>query len=157
MHEDSFADARMNFYLFLADVLVVIHFAYVLFVVLGMAAILAGIVFRWSWVRNFWFRSIHFLMIAVVVFETLFGIICPLTEWEDRLREAGGMPVESESFIGRCVQSIMFFHAPLLLPVCYCIFGLLVLLTLIFAPPRWPRRRHCSPGEGDGGGCRKES
>ena len=30
------------------------------------AAILAGIALRWSWVRSFWFRTIHLLMIAVV-------------------------------------------------------------------------------------------
>ena len=55
-----------------------------------MAAILAGIALRWAWVRNFWFRTIHLAMIAVVVAESLCGIVCPLTDWEDRLREAGG-------------------------------------------------------------------
>lgn len=135
----------MNLYLFLADVLVAIHFAYVFFVVGGMAAILAGIVLRWSWVRNFWFRSIHFLMMAVVVVETVFGIKCPLTDWEDRLREAGGVPIESETFIGRWIQSVMFYEPtnvpPSVLSVCYFIFGLCILLVFIFAPPRWPWRK----------------
>ena len=35
---------------------VLLHAVYVAFVVLGMAAILAGIALRWQWVRNFWFR-----------------------------------------------------------------------------------------------------
>ena len=34
-----------------------LHVVYVAFVVLGMAAILAGIALGWQWVRNFWFRS----------------------------------------------------------------------------------------------------
>jgi hypothetical protein len=135
----------MNFYLFLADALVAFHFAYVLFVVGGMAAILLGIVLRWSWVRNFWFRSIHFLMIAIVVLETFFSIKCPLTDWEDSLREAGDGTVASGTFIGRWLQSVMFYDPSvvptIVLSVCYIIFGLCVLLAFIFAPPRWPRRR----------------
>ena len=30
-------------------------------------------------VKNFWFRLIHFAMIALVVVQALFGIECPLT------------------------------------------------------------------------------
>jgi hypothetical protein len=131
----------MNLYFFLADTIVLIHFAYVLFVLVGMAAIVAGIALRWSWVRNFWFRSIHLAMIGVVVLETAFGVTCPLTEWEDSLRIAGGGTVESGTFIGRWVQSVMFFDASRLLSVCYIVFGLLVLLTFIFAPPRRPWRK----------------
>ena len=80
----------MNVYRFLADAVLLLHFVYVAFVVLGMAAILAGIALRWPWVRNFWFRIIHFLMIAVVAAESLCGVLCPLTEWEDTLRELAG-------------------------------------------------------------------
>ena len=132
----------MNIYFFLADALVVFHFAYVLIVVGGMAAILLGIVLRWSWVRNFWFRSIHLAMIGIVVFETFFDINCPLSDWEDALRLAGGGTVKSGTFIGRWVQSVMFFDAPWLWIILYSYFGLLVLLTFIFAPPRWPWRKN---------------
>ena len=55
-----------------------------------MAAILAGVCLRWSWVRNFWFRAIHLLLIGIVVVESLCSINCPLTDWENRLREASG-------------------------------------------------------------------
>ena len=41
----------------LADLIVVLHAAYVSFVVFGLAAILLGVVFRWRWVRNVWFRG----------------------------------------------------------------------------------------------------
>ena len=84
----------MNFYCLLADAIAVLHFVLVAFVVGGMAAILAGVACRWAWVRNFWFRAIHLAMIAAVVAESLCGIVCPLTDWEDRLREAGGAPIE---------------------------------------------------------------
>ena len=59
----------------LADLIVVLHATYVSFVVFGLVAILLGIVFRWSWVRNIWFRSIHLIAIAIVVGESLAGIL----------------------------------------------------------------------------------
>ena len=133
----------MELYRCLADAVVVFHFAYVAFVVGGMAAICIGVILGWRWVRNFWFRGIHFLMIAVVAAESLVGVLCPLTEWEDRLRErAGEPPTEPVSFIGRWVHKLLFFDLPpAVLSTGYCLFGLAVLLTLIVAPPRWPWKR----------------
>ena len=80
----------MSFYRILADFVVVVHAVWVCFIVLGMAAILLGVVLKWRWVRNFWFRIIHLLMIATVVVEAFFGVSCPLTDWEDNLRERSG-------------------------------------------------------------------
>jgi hypothetical protein len=130
----------MDFYRFLADLVVAVHFTYVAFVVVGMAAILLGIAFRWSWVRNFWFRTIHLLLIGIVAVESIFGIVCPLTTWEDSLRETGGDVREDGSFIGRWAHDLLFVDAPpWVLTTCYILFGLAVLATFIFAPPRRPR------------------
>jgi hypothetical protein len=132
----------MAFYRLLADLVVVLHFAYVAFVVGGMAAILAGIALHWPWVRNFWFRTIHLLMIGVVVLESVCHVLCPLTEWENRLRELGGQTADTRSFIGRWVHRLMFVDASsTALTTGYCLFGLAVLLVWIFAPPRWPWKR----------------
>ena len=150
-------------YLAAADVLVVIHAAYVGFVLFGMVAILIGMVLQWRWVRNFWFRIVHFAMIAVVVAEALCGVICPLTTWEEDLRELAGKTVEPGTFVGRLCNAVMFYQpsldegasdlsfderAALLkeasqalqrkLTVAYCVFGASVVLTLILAPPRPP-------------------
>jgi len=43
----------------LADIVLVVHFAFVLFVVGGLVLIWIGVVLRWAWVRNFWFRVAH--------------------------------------------------------------------------------------------------
>jgi polyferredoxin len=132
-------------YRFLADTVALVHFAYVAFVVLGMAAIVAGAALGWQWVRNFWFRAIHLLMIALVVAESLCGVLCPLTDWEDRLRELAGEPNEPGSFIGRAIHRVLFVDASSsVLALCYCVFGLAVLLMLIVAPPRRPGRRSAS-------------
>ncbi|MGA2031553.1 MAG: DUF2784 domain-containing protein [Thermoguttaceae bacterium] len=129
-------------YRLLADLIVLVHFAYVAFVLLGMAAILAGIVRRWQWIGNFWFRLLHFLAIALVAAEALLGITCPLTDWEDRLRTAAGDTGQAGSFVGRWVHALMFCDAPeWVFTACYCLFALAVLVTLVLAPPRRPRRR----------------
>src|SRR5262245_52621251 len=93
---------------FLADVIVTVHLAFVLFVLIGQVLIMIGAVLRWGWVRNFWFRSLHFLAIAIVVFESLFGIRCPLTTWERQLRATAGQTTEDISFVGRMVKSALF-------------------------------------------------
>ena len=132
----------MAYYRFLADAVVVVHFAYVAFVILAFGAIVLGWARRWQWVRNFWFRTIHFLMIAVVVVESLCGVLCPLTDWEDRLRELGGEANQPGSFIGRWVHSLLFVEAsPGVLATSYCLFALAVLAMLFVVPPRWPTRR----------------
>jgi hypothetical protein len=132
----------MNVYRILADAIVVFHFAYVAFVVIGMIAILVGILRRWAWVRNFWFRAIHLAAIGVVVLETLFGVLCPLTEWEDSLREASGAPNEAGTFVGRWAHALLFVDTPpSVLSVCYVIFGVAVVAAFVVAPPRWPWRR----------------
>ena len=80
----------MAVYRFLADLVVVVHAAYVGFVVMGFVAILVGIVRRRGWARNFWFRSIHLAMVAGVAAQALAGVLCPLTTLENYLRSRAG-------------------------------------------------------------------
>ncbi len=131
------------FYRLLADLIVAVHFAYVSFVIVALMAILLGIALRWSWVRNFWFRAIHLLMIGVVVFESLGGIRCPLTTWEKDLRRLAGETVQQGTFIGRW-SSWLLFHdeiPPWMLEISYCCFGIAVLCVWLLAPPRWPWKK----------------
>ena len=127
------------FYRILADVIVTIHFGYVAFVVIGLLLILAGLGLGWRWVRNFWFRIVHLLMIAVVVGEALIGITCPLTTWENNLRQMSGQASYRGGFIAHLLHNAIFFEAePWVFALCYSLFGLAVLATFIFAPPRLP-------------------
>jgi hypothetical protein len=129
-------------YRLLADLIVAVHFVYVSFVVVALALIVVGVVLRWSWVRNFWFRAIHLLMIGVVVFESLGGVVCPLTTWEFELRELAGETPEAGTFIGRWTHWLLFYDIPpWVLEISYCCFGLAVLCVWLLAPPRWPWKR----------------
>ena len=132
----------MRLYNYLADGVVVIHVGYIGFVIFGLVAILLGVLFHWKWVRNFWFRAIHFLMILVVVLQALWGVICPLTTLENYWRAKGGGEVYCGSFVGHWAHELIFFDAsPWVFTVCYCVFGFVVLLTLIAFPPKWPRSK----------------
>jgi hypothetical protein len=129
----------------LADLLVVCHALLVAFVVFGLIVVLLGRALGWQWVRNFYFRVIHALLICVVAAESVFGVTCPLTTWEDQLRLAAGHTVEPSSFIGRCVHQVLFYDLPeWAFTTAYCLFGAAVLATLIFVPPRRPGRRRRS-------------
>ena len=139
----------MTTYRWLADTVVVVHAAYVGFVIAGLLAVLAGAFLRWRWVRNFWFRAIHFLLIAVVVVESLFEIECPLTTWEDGLRSLAGEEVTQGTFIGRWAHDVLYYEAPpWVFTVAYCVFGALVVLALVLVPPKWPRHPVPDPQEG---------
>jgi hypothetical protein len=72
-------------YKVLATAVVALHLGYVGFVVVGQVLILLGLVLRWQWTRNLRFRVIHLVMTEVVALEGLFGIRCPMTDWQELL------------------------------------------------------------------------
>lgn len=120
-----------------ADLVLVLHFAYVVFVVGGLLAIWVGYALRWQWVRNRWFRVLHFAAIAIVAVEAVIGVMCPLTILEDALRpgeEAGG------SFLQRWLHAVMFWDWPLwVFTAIYLAFTAAVSATFLLLPPG-PRR-----------------
>jgi hypothetical protein len=132
----------MNRSLF-ADLIVSIHFGYVIFIVGGLLVIILGGVLRWHFIRNFCFRVIHLAMILFVVFETLFGISCPLTDWEYDLRVAAGQQnVSGDSFIARLIHLLIFYEFPqIVFTVAYCVFGIAVLVSWWLIPPVVPWRK----------------
>ena len=111
----------------LADLILILHFAFVLFIVGGLALIWAGACLGWRWVRSFWFRTAHLAAMLFVAGETLAGVWCPLTVWEDWLR--GGARDET-SFIARWVHRILFYSFPeWVFTVSYLVFALIVATT----------------------------
>jgi Protein of Unknown function (DUF2784) len=124
-------------YRLLADLLVGIHSAYVAFVVVGQFLILAGLWRGWRWVRNFWFRIAHLAAISIVALEAVFGFPCPLTVWEQHLRERAGDDVSHGTFIGDLLHNLIFIQAPpWTYTVAYVGFALVVAATFLLAPPR---------------------
>ncbi len=121
----------------LADLVLVIHFLFVSFVVGGLALIWIGAAANWRWVRNFWFRIAHLAAICFVALEALIGMVCPLTEWEDALRGARG----EAGFIARWVYRILYYSLPdWVFTTAYLAFALAVALTFWRVPPQRRKR-----------------
>lgn len=117
----------------LADIILAVHFLFVLFVVGGLGATWIGAALGWRWVRNLWFRVAHIAAILVVVAESLAGVWCPLTVWEDALRGTR----EDMGFIARWIHRVMFYSFPQwVFTTAYVVFALAVIATFWIAPPR---------------------
>jgi len=117
----------------LADLVLVVHFLFAGFIVAGLPLIWAGAGFGWRWVRHRGFRLTHLAAILVVTAESLAGVWCPLTIWEDMLRGT----VEEKSFIARWIHRLLFYDLPPgFFTAAYLLFATLVALTWWRIPPR---------------------
>jgi hypothetical protein len=116
----------------LAGAVVVIHFLIVLFVVAGVPLIYVGGARGWAWVRSWRWRLPHLGAIFIIAAESVLGIACPLTIWEDRLR---GRQIAT-GFIERWIDRLLFYEAPAwVFTAAYVAFAALVLLTWVAVPP----------------------
>ena len=121
----------------LADIVLIVHFLYVLFVVGSLPLIWVGAWLKLNFVRNNGFRFTHLAAILFVVGESLAGVVCPLTAMENKLRQ-----VETEgSFIQHWLHQIIFYSFPeSVLTIIYILFALLVAATFKFVPPNYRRK-----------------
>jgi hypothetical protein len=128
----------MNLYSLLADVILVIHFAFVAFVVAGLALIWLGWIFRWPFVRNRRFRFLHLFAMGFVLAESLAGFICPLTTWENELRvRAGGSQAYEKSFVEFWFGRLLFHDwSETTFTFLYTVFFILLVSSFWLVPPR---------------------
>ena len=85
-------------YSFLADLLVVFHLVFILYVIAG-----ALLIFKWP--KTLWFHLPSCFWGMTVEFT---GWICPLTPWEIRLRRLAGEEGYSGSFIEHYLIPIIY-------------------------------------------------
>jgi hypothetical protein len=130
-------------YALLADLTVIFHLFYVVFVVGGQLAIFVGLVLNRAFIRNPAFRIFHLFAVGIVAVEASIGLFCPLTLWEYDLRQSAGQTVDRDiSFIGRFARYVVFYDLPAwVFTLLYISFGLLVVVTFVLVPPRFFRRR----------------
>lgn len=120
----------------MADLILVTHALFVAFVISGLVLILPGWYWRWRWIRNRRFRFVHLLAIGIVIGESWLGMVCPLTEWENRARVAAGGSAYATSFIQHWLHEILFYDsAPWVFTAAYTAFGVLVLIAWLLVPP----------------------
>ncbi len=123
--------------LLLADLILVVHFAFVVFVVAGLPLVWVGAARGWHWVRKRSLRIAHLAAILFVSAEAAAGIWCPLTLWEDALRGA----TSERSFVARWIHELLFYDLPpWMFTVAYLLYATLVAITWWRVPPL-PRRQ----------------
>ncbi len=122
----------------LADIVLVTHLCVAGFIVFGLASVWTYRWHGWGWTRNFRFRLLHAAAIAVVALESVLGIQCPLTSWEDALRG----DTSGTGFIQRWVSRLLYYDFP---AAVFAIVYLAVAAATLLAWVKLPPRRKASP------------
>lgn len=89
-------------YLAAADLVVLIHLLWIVFLIVGA---LPGA--RWPWVK---WTHLGALVFSVVL--QLFGWVCPITHLEVWLRQAGGATPYEGTFIRHYLESLVYARLP---------------------------------------------
>ncbi len=125
-----------------ADGLLIIHTLFIAFVIFGLLLVLAGTVAKWRWIRNPWFRGIHLGAIGFVVLQSWLGMMCPLTIWENALRQLAGQSGYGDSFIQYWLHKLIFYQAEAwVFTLSYSAFGAFVALAWLLAPPEFTKKQ----------------
>jgi hypothetical protein len=128
-------------YQLLADVVLSLHVAIVLFIVGGLIFIIVGNLRAWPGANAFGFRAAHLAAISVVVAEAWVGAICPLTTFEMWLRAKARATTYAGSFIEYWLQRVLYYDAPpWVFALAYSLFGLVVAATWWYFPPMFRPR-----------------
>ena len=81
-----------------ADALVLVHLAFILFVMLGGLLV-------WRWPRLCW---LHLPAVAWGIVVEALHLMCPLTPWENQLRRAAGDAGYSGSFVEHYLLPVIY-------------------------------------------------
>lgn len=133
-------------YLLLADLMVIVHALIVFTNVAALPVIWIGSMRHWKFVRGFAFRVAHLALIGFVAAESVIGMVCPLTTWENALRRAAGSEAHyAGGFIAHWAGRLLFYNCPAqVFTAAYVAFFVIVALTWILVrphPPNWRLRR----------------
>ena len=91
-----------------ADLVLILHFGIVIFIISLFVIIPVGYRFKWNWPRNRKLRTTHLFLIFLVTTETVFGLTCPLTLIEHNLR---GIYISS-TFVNSWLQNLLYWSFP---------------------------------------------
>ena len=121
----------------LANAILLLHVAVVVFVVLGLPAIVVGNWRKIAWANGLWWRSAHLLAIAVVVLQAWLGQYCGLTVLESKLRQQAGQAGYEGGFIEHWLQALLYYEGPLwVFALAYTVFGALFAWAWCRYPPK---------------------
>ena len=93
----------------LAWIVLGIHLAVIAFNVAGLVLIPLGAWRHWRWVRGFWWRLAHLLILGAVAAQALAGRACFLTLWQAGLTGEG----RPQPLIASWIDQAIYWPLPL--------------------------------------------
>ncbi|HET6724590.1 MAG TPA: DUF2784 domain-containing protein [Gammaproteobacteria bacterium] len=112
-----------------------LHLAIIAFNVAGIVLIPIGAWRRWRWVRGFWWRLAHLVILAIVAVQALFGRACFLTVWQSALQHGE----QSQPMIAGWINRLIYWPLPLwFFAALYVVTWVYVLLLWWRVQPRLP-------------------
>ncbi|MHB1950673.1 MAG: DUF2784 domain-containing protein [Acidiferrobacteraceae bacterium] len=119
----------------IANIVLIVHVAFIVFVVAVPPLVWWGAPRGWRWVRSRGLRNVHLWAIFYVVVESWLGVACPLTVWEADLRGSGA-PGAAVGFIPYWLHRLFFYRLPgWVFEVLYTLFAFAVVFTYWRYPP----------------------
>lgn len=113
----------------IADIVMLIHFMFVAFVVGGQSLIIIGYHRKWRLAANLLIPRLHMACVLYVVVQAWAGQWCPLTLLENRYRQTAGQETYRSSFIQDWVGRTIYYDAPhWVFMIIYTVFGAVALI-----------------------------
>jgi hypothetical protein len=123
----------------LANGVIALHLAYFVFVLGGFVALIIGIARREEWIYNPWFRIVHFVAVAVVLFEDVLQLQCPLNTLQTHLQSPN--VVETPGTVGNFLDWLLHHTiSERALDVIYWTIGGISLVLFVVRPPRFLKK-----------------
>jgi hypothetical protein len=133
--------------LLLADAVLALHLAIILFNVFGLLAIPLGGWLGWRFVRVFWWRAAHVAILGIVALQAGLGRACFLTAWQAGLLSAAGEAASREPLIAGFVNHVVYWPLPIwafaAIYVAVCVY---VVALWALVPPRRSSLRQIDSG-----------
>ena len=124
-------------YKILADAIIVAHFLFILFMLLGFLLTVCALVFRQKFFEWWLFRSLHLLGIFYVSSLSILGKYCPLTILENELRLRYEVSsVYFGSFIVHYLEKLIYPDVnPLVIQIPTVFLAIFTIVVFIIKPP----------------------
>jgi hypothetical protein len=123
--------------LLVADTVLAVHVAIILFNVFGLVVIPLGGWRGWRFVRVLWWRALHVAILAVVALQAVLAQTCFLTAWQAALVRAAGQAAAQGPLVARLVNRLIYWPLPLwVFAVIYVAVCVYVLALWRLVPPR---------------------
>lgn len=124
----------------LADVVLLVHLAVILFNVFGLIAIPLGAWCEWRFVRVFWWRALHVALLVAVAIQAVLARVCFLTIWQSDLLRRAGVNASDAPLIQRWVNRLIYWPLPLWVFAVLYVAALALAIVLWWkVPPKVPR------------------